>query len=355
MKKKDQSFFIVLTLYHLMFAAIAWHYSLATPGDAYHYWHLTKDWKDYFHIGPDVIKLINYPFSKILKLPFWVGFVLYSGIGLYAILGLYRFSLQYTNARNQMGKYLLLGIFLLPNLHFWTSVVGKEAIIFLSISWIIIHYAKGKYGSLKHVAGWLLLASIRPHVALFLLLAIGMTEIFAGRKWDIKKVAIMGLGVLGAFGLYLMTLQLLNRNPFDIGYILERNDASLIAFKRAGSYVPMIEYNWLERIFALNFRPLFEADSLFTFILSAENFLVLILMAFATFSFIKHYQIINLDTFARISLCFFMVSSLFFIQRYSCLGIFVRTKMMYLPFVLIVAVKISNVKNTNRDTNHATF
>lgn len=351
MKKKDQSFFIVLTLYHLMFAAIAWHYSLATPGDAYHYWHLTKDWKDYFHIGPDVIRLINYPFSKILKLPFWVGFVLYSSIGLYAILGLYRFSLQYTNARNQMGKYLLLGVFLLPNLHFWTSVVGKEAIIFLSISWIIIHYAKREYGSLKHIAGWLLLASIRPHVALFLLLAIGMTEIFAGRKWDFKKLAIMGLGVLGAFGLYLMTLHLLNRNPFDIGYILERNDASLIAFKRAGSYVPMIEYNWLERIVALNFRPFFERSaSLYSLVLSLENVLVVIILSYAGIIYARKFKTIKLGNFARIAIWFFLISSLFFIQRYSCLGIFVRTKIMYLPFLLITALQIiAQIKSPHRD------
>lgn len=343
MYKKWLGFPVFLLIYHLCFALIAWQYNLKNPADAYRYWHLTEAWTTYFKIGTDIIKLINYPFSKILQLPFWCGFICYSLIGYYSINQLYHFAKDYIKPNNNWGSYLLMSIFLFPNLHFWTSVIGKEPIVFLAITWIIINQAKDKYFTFQYIFGWILLMLIRPHVAMFLLLAISFALIISDKGFSRKKALIIIPTIILSSGLYLMTMHLLNRNPFDLAYILERNDASLIAFKRADSYVPMINYNIFERFFALNFRPLFtDSVSLYSFVLSAENLLVLILVVVALLIYMLRYRLINLNLFARIALLFFIISSLFFIQRYSCLGIFVRTKIMYLPFVLILAVKIIN-------------
>lgn len=343
MKSRKWLFPVFLLLYHSAFAFIAWQYNLANPSDAYKYWHFEGNWIDFFSIGTDVIKFINYPFVKVLNLPFWMGFSMYSLIGYYAILELYRFAQSYVNPQHDTVKYGLMGVFLLPNLHFWTAIIGKEPLVFLAITWIIIKQTEKQYINFKYFVGWLLLILIRPHVALFLLLAIGITLLIKDSQLTRKKIGIaIGLATC-SLGLYLMTMHLLNRNPFDLAYILERNNASLVAFKRANSYVPMIDYNWIERIFALNFRPLFfDAHSFFSLVLSVENVLTLLLMFLALMSYIVRFKTIKLDTFARISLLFFVVSSLFFIQRYSCLGIFVRTKIMYAPFVLILAIKILN-------------
>lgn len=346
MKRQERTFSVFLLVYHLVFVVIVWQYYLHHGGDAQKYWQLSNGWGSYLNPGTDVIKFINYPFASILNMPFWCGFMLYSWIGFYAIYKLYRFALKYINPSTALGTYLLMAVFLLPNLHFWTSVIGKEPIVFLAITWIMINYSEKKYLSFKFLFGALLLILIRPHVALFLLISMALAIIFNSKKSSGKKIAIGVVTVVLSFGLYLMTMHLLNRNPFDIAYILERNDASLVAFKRAGSYVPMIDYNFFERIFALNFLPLFsESKTLFDIVLSAENFLTLILLISSILIYGINYKKIKLDMFSQVALVFFVISSLFFIQRYSCLGIFVRTKIMYLPFVFIVAVKIlSSVK-----------
>jgi len=353
MNRKWLGFPFFLLIYHLSFALIAWQYNLKNPSDAYRYWYLTESWTEYFKVGTDVIKLINYPFSKILQLPFWFGFVCYSLIGYYSINKLYHFAKDYIKPNSNWSSYLLMSIFLLPNLHFWTSIIGKEPVVFLAITWIIINQAKAKYFTFQCVFGWILLMLIRPHVAMFLLLAISFALIISDNGFSRKKILIVISTFILSSGLYLMTMHLLNRNPFDIAYILERNDASLLAFKRADSYVPMINYNIFERFFALNFRPLFaDSVSLYSFVLSVENLLVLILLVVALLFYILRYRIIKLDLLARTVLLFFIISSLFFIQRYSCLGIFVRTKIMYLPFVLILAVKIvTSFKSASNKTN----
>ncbi len=347
MKLKRLGFPVFLLIYHLIFAVIAWQYNLQHKSDSYRYWHFTQNWKTYFHIGTDIIKLINYPFVRVLNLPFWTGFLIHSLIGFFAIYELYKFSLKYIIPNNSWVKYLLMVIFLLPNLHFWTSIIGKEPIVFLTITWILIKHSQRNYLSFKYILGWLLLVMIRPHVSMFLLISISLATVFYEKKLTLKKILIIVSMSISVLLMYLMTMQLLNRDPFDIAYILERNDASLIAFKRAGSYVPMISYNLFEKFFALNFRPLFaDADSLFSFILSVENFLTLLILFYALYVYISSYKIIKFDVFARISLLFFVVSSLFFIQRYSCLGIFVRTKVMYLPFVMVVVLKIFSVSKS---------
>lgn len=351
MKSKEWVFPFFLLVYHLAFAFLAWQYNLHNASDAYRYWHLTEDWKQYLEVGTDVIKLINYPFTKFLQLPFWAGFIIHSLIGFYAIVELYKFASQRVGTSNRWSKYGLMLIFLLPNLHFWTSIIGKEPIVFLATTWVVINCSFKQFKNPKLWLGAILLMLIRPHVAMFLLIAIGLVFVLKGKVWTWKKGLLIALLVAVSMGLYLMTMQLLNRNPFNIAYILERNNASLLAFKRAGSYVPMLEYNILERLFALNFRPFFEKPlSLYSLVLSAENLIILVILLYALGWLIRHYRRVKLDDFFQIAVWFGLISSLFFIQRYSCLGIFVRTKIMYLPFLLIAALQIiTQIKSPPRD------
>lgn len=351
MKIKCLGFPIFLMLYHLAFTCISWLYIQQNMGDAHLYWHLEKSWGDYLGVGPEIIRLINYPLSNILQLPFWSGFLLYSLIGIYPIILLYQFALDYISPSISWKKYFLMFVFLLPNLHFWTSMLGKEPVVFLAIVWIIINQIKCKYLHFQYLFGWILLILIRPHVAMFLLLAVSFSFLVRDKGFSMKKVMIIITTFIFSLGLYLMTMYLLHRNPFDLQLILERNDASLIAFRRADSYIPMIDYNMFERFFALNFRPLFfDSESLYSFVLSVENFFVIIILFLALARYSLNFRLIKVDIFGKIACSFFVISSLFFIQRYSCLGIFVRTKIMYMPFLLIAALQIiTQIKTPPRD------
>ena len=351
MKSKEWVFPFFLLIYHLAFALVAWQYNLQHTSDAHRYWNLTKDWTQYFTVGTDIIKLINYPFAKCLQLPFLTGFIIHSLVGYYAIYELYKFADQRINNSSVWSRYLLMGILLLPNLHFWTSIIGKEPLVFLATTWIMINLSERKFKDPKLWTGALLLVLIRPHVAMFLLLAIGIAWMAKDRKLTWEKGVLALVVLLSSIGLYLMTMQLLNRGPFNIAYILERNDSSLRAFRRAGSYVPMIDYNWFERIFAPNFRPFFEKPfSFYSLVLSGENLIVLALLLYSFYLFIVHYRRVKFDVFFQMAFWFVLISSLFFIQRYSCLGIFVRTKIMYLPFFLIATLQIiTQIKSPPKD------
>lgn len=153
MKNRELGFRMALFLYHLMFAGIAYAYFLYNKGDAHNYWNLTEHWTSYIGIGTKVIKLINYPLVAVLKLPFWFGLLIYNLIGFVAIWELYSFAHHYISPKTKMADLLLKILCLLPNLHFWTSIIGKEPVVFLAVTWIMTEYADAKFYSLKSILG----------------------------------------------------------------------------------------------------------------------------------------------------------------------------------------------------------
>lgn len=80
-------------------------------------------WIDFLKPGTDVVKFLSFPLVKFFNLPFWSGFPhLQSAqfcrradsLPIYCIAG-----------SNVKLHVLVLVLMLLPNLHFWTSLIGK--------------------------------------------------------------------------------------------------------------------------------------------------------------------------------------------------------------------------------------
>src|SRR5690606_24127356 len=79
------------------------------------------------------------------------------------------------------GYVLFPLIFFLPNLHFWSSGVGKDTTLFLCI-------AMFSYGIMKPftripllVISMLLAMAIRPHIVLFLMVGFGLAYVLGGK------------------------------------------------------------------------------------------------------------------------------------------------------------------------------
>lgn len=68
---------------------------------------------------------------------------------------------------------------------------------------------------------------------------------------------------------------------------------------------------------------------------SIENALVLLIYLLAVVVVIIFYKKIIFPQWMKIAFLFALIASLLYIQRYANLGIFMRTKIMFQPFVLI--------------------
>jgi len=338
--KKNKVLFI-LFLYHIIITVCSYQFALAHMGDSHFYWGETFDilqysWLDFAHFGNDTVLFINYPFLR-LGAPLLLGFLLYSFVGFLGIVKALQWAECVTQNKLQYkGINLMYLVFFLPNLHFWTATLGKEPLVFFGIASVFYAMARQKYKTISFIIGGLLLVLIRPHVALMLFMTVLLVFLFQ-KKWSVAQRLKIGIGALSVVVLlFYSTLQLAKIYYFDWNRIQYYNAFSIQSFKHSGSYVPMLDYYIPHKLAAFLFQPLFfDAHSLLRVLASIENLLVLIIHLLALYVISSRFAKIQWHDWMKIALLFTLISSLLYIQRYANLGIFMRTKIQFMPFEVI--------------------
>jgi hypothetical protein len=332
--------------YFFLFLVANYIYRLSHKSDADLYWARSfdinrYDWLFFLKFNNHFMLFINYPFIK-LGVPFWGGFLLYGVVG---FLGIYLFrswAVQVLPNGFRLGSVTLLPfLFWLPNLHIWVANLGKEALIFFGISACL-------YGSLslkKHwyylVIGGFLVLMIRPHVAFMWLLGF-VISLFFSKTFSLRlnfKWIILGLFILliSFFGM----LQIIKVFDWNWEKIIASNQRSLAFFKSSGSYVPIADYTPFYKWFTFYFRPLFyDVHTPLSLLASIENFVVLFFHIVVVFLLTKKRFKISLPVWSVTILFAAFIAALLFVERYANLGIFMRTKVMFQPFVLVVLMWI---------------
>lgn len=339
--------YVLLFCYHLIFIAFAYWYRLQRgTSDAHLYWGKKFDindysWFDFASYGTNFILFLNYPFIK-LGFPFWSGFLIYGTIGFLGILKWMQWTEKVFGEKLYFrGVNVLPMVFFLPNLHIWTAALGKEAIVFWGIASVFYAFSIKKHYTFSAITGVLVVFLIRPHVALMLLSAFVIVLFFNSNYSFKKRITIAFISVFIVSVLVYMVFQLSKIRYWNWNRIKYYNDYSILSFNDSGSYVPMLEYNYGYKLFSFNFRPLFfDANSILQYLASIENILLLFIHLLALFFVLRFYSKIEFQQWIKITFLFTLISSLLFVQRYANLGIFMRTKMMFQPFMLIALLCI---------------
>src|SRR4051794_40579954 len=173
----DKKILTLLFFWHIIIGiGFVFYTSMSGGSDALGYWILQKD-RGWNFIVKSIqsgsvsgyIFLINYLPSNVLKLSFFTGSMLYVLLGYTGFVYLYKIIQE--NIPNykmlQNVKVLQIPIFpyllFLPNINFWTSGLGKDTIVFLSITIFIyaLQNIKKRFGYI--VVATLLSVFIRPH------------------------------------------------------------------------------------------------------------------------------------------------------------------------------------------------
>ncbi|GGD30183.1 hypothetical protein GCM10011343_20490 [Flavobacterium orientale] len=333
---------LLLGVYHIPFVVVSYYHRDARGhSDAHTYWSVYKDisersWFSFLDFSTDFILFLNYYPIK-LGLPFWFGFLVYGCIG---YLGYYYF-LKFTLIvfKDSSKKYLtpiIILVALWPSLHYWTATLGKEPIVFLSLSYIFWATVSTNRSLLKMGIAFLFLAFIRPHVALFLLTAYAIVGLFYF-KTTLKRKSLFTVCALlvGGFLVH-QVLQIARIKRLDWERIKRFNDFSLSSFSSSGSYVPMESYTLFYKMFSFYFRPLAsDVKSLVQFFAAVENYVLLSLHVVALGMLLLYFhklKKLRLSFMWWVSFIFMLICGVIYIWRYANLGIFMRTKIMYAPF-----------------------
>jgi hypothetical protein len=344
-KRLDSRFMTFLFFYHSLLAIVYYLYALFNPSDSRGYFGRAfnkirgEEWLDYFGVSTTFIDFVSFFFVNRLGFTYEACMAIFSWFGFLGFLYFYILFQERIKSRPTLyGFDAIRIIFLLPNLHFWSSSLGKGSLIFLGFG--LFFYAIGKPGvriAALILGGWIIF-QIRPHIFYVILIAMGLAYTFSTKGVAIGyRIAI--LLVAGFLLVYInediVKLTGLEDEPlFDP--LLSHRARELT---KATSGIDITNYSIPEKLFAFWFRPLFfDAPGVLGIIISFEN--VFYLIFFLRLIRPKGFKFIfSSDVIVKTSLFTFLGVSFALAQISGNLGLAMRQKSQVMILVLFVILK----------------
>ena len=334
---KNSKNIILLTslyIYHLIISIIFYFISFTRTSDAFNYYHRTlENIQDYtsvaFSFGTKFIDSIVHFLIQILNFSYLNTFLFFSSISFLGLVLLYHILVQ----QKHISSYGALILFL-PGVHFWTSSLGKDSLIFLFLSLSLYALVKNKIYILG--ISILFIFLIRPHIALMLIIAIIFSFMIKAKvKLSIK--IFFSFILLSFLFLVLQTvMQYVGIDSFEniFEYISQRQQYNL----EGGSSIIISEMNILEKYLTFWFRPFFENLNFNYIIISIENLIYLLM----TLYIIKNRQYI-IWNHAMLTIVLYILFVTFILSSTTAnFGIIVRQKIMLFPMFYYIFIVVAS-------------
>lgn len=334
-----------LFYYKIVFGIIYALYVFFLGGDALGYWKfglqqvqvVDPTWLKYYGVSTTFVLFVIYPFSKILGLSFLSGSVMFAFLAFLGFTYLYIMLLPYAKYIKIKGIQLFPAIFFLPNLNFWSSGVGKDALIFMAIA-MFIYCTRNVYKNILLIGiSFFIAYHLRPHIGILMGASLFAAFLTGGGLTINQKIvgSILGIGAL--IVIWPTASEFLKLDSFSVESFQNVANAQIANLNRSsvGSAVDLASYSLPLRIFTYLYRPLFfDAHNAFALIVSFENFLYLLLsLSLFNVNVIKTYR--KAPIYFKTGIIAFVGSALAFSNSLSNLGIAMRMKNMTMIYLIM--------------------
>lgn len=339
---RDQQVLRKLFFFHLLMGT---YYCFFIQGDAIGYWRVPKAYtmetfKEGLFNGEGTMFMyaFNYLFSNLLNMSYLSNTLLFSFFGFMGLTFFYLVAVQTVPYNKIISGYVLFPlIFFLPNLHFWSSGVGKDTTLFLCIGMFTYGLMKPFQRIPLLVLAGLLSMAIRPHITLFLMIGFGLAYVFGGKVSPAQRfifsaaMIAVGLAILPSV-MEFAKIEEASAEGFDK---FATGKAAVLSRSSAGSAIDISSYPFPLKVLTFWFRPaLFDVRNLNGLIAALENLLLLIV-------FIKAMRTSPIRAFKAAPfvikglVIFLVVGTLAFSQSLGNMGIMIRMRNMFLPGMII--------------------
>ena len=339
---RDQQVLRKLFFFHLLMGT---YYCFFILGDAVGYWRVPKAYtmetfKDGLFNGEGTMFMyaFNYLFSNLLNMSYLSNTLLFSLFGFMGLTFFYLVAVQTVPYNKIISGYVLFPlIFFLPNLHFWSSGVGKDTTLFLCIGMFTYGLMKPFQRIPLLVLAGLLSMAIRPHITLFLMVGFGLAYVFGGKVSPAQRfifsaaMIAVGLAILPSV-MEFAKIEEASAEGFDK---FATGKAAVLSRSSTGSAIDISSYPFPLKVLTFWFRPaLFDVRNLNGLIAALENLLLLLV-------FIKAMRTSPIRAFKAAPfvikglVIFLVVGTLAFSQSLGNMGIMIRMRNMFLPGMII--------------------
>lgn len=349
----ERKWMLILFFYHSLLAVAYYSYALFNPSDSKGYFakalskYLGDNWLNYFGISTKFIEFFSFFLVNRLGFTYESSMVIFSWLGFLGFLLFYIFFRERVLTTPVVfGLDIVLLILFLPNLHFWSSSLGKGSLIFFGFGLFFfgVNRPAPRLWALL-LGGWIIF-QIRPHIFFVILIAIAVAYTFSTRGVAISYRIVILLAA--AFLLYYIYEDILTLTGLDDESILDpviSHRASELS--KATSGIDIINYSIPEKLFAFWFRPLFfDVTGILGVIVSFENlFYLLFFIRLITPGGI-HFLATG-DAIVKTSFLTFVGVSVALAQISGNLGLAMRQKSQVMMLMLFVIIKYMDQKRVD--------
>ena len=338
----------LLTITYIITAMFSFSDSLA-----YYNRSLEADvWMDLWGTSTTFITFLGWIFSHWIGLSYQAIMLIFSYFGYLAVVLLYITAKENISLPPVWQHLTFIEIvFLLPNLHYWSSSLGKGSVILLGLGLFGFGLSRFNYRVLPLLAGGFLVYMVRPHIMLAIALSIMLGVIFTrtGIKWYARMfIFLLAVGV--AYLISDTVVEFAETDSLNLNVLSsEALSHRVEELSRAGSGVDIQNYNIFMKLFTFWFRPLFfDGVSAVGLIASVENLFCLYMAFVIIKEGITNWR--NWNGWFRICFFFFLLGSFILAQVSGNLGIAMRQKTQIMPFFFIIFCKALTYRQTVTDS-----
>ncbi|REG91530.1 hypothetical protein C8N25_104144 [Algoriphagus antarcticus] len=340
--------------YHMFFGLVYWAYAQLNRSDSVNYFHHTKDWRnwfDAFSAGTDFVEWLAFPWINWFGFNYDMMMFLTTWLGFWGFVYFYLFFKENLRFNPKFEGWDAITIFMfLPNMHFWTASLGKGAIIFAGIGFLV-YGLSWPAKRIFHIAfGSFLCYMVRPHILFAILIGMGVGFVLGREKVPFyQKYLVVFFAIGMSIFVYEDLVVYLGYDPNNLVDSFEEESAlNSGRLQSAGSGVDMGSYSMPMKLFTFWFRPLFiDSPNLLGIAISFENALYIYM-----FSKVIHKDFL---TYIKIAPAMVKMSAVVFISIsismtfvMSNLGIIIRQKSQIMYFMLFVVVAFMDWQKTTR-------
>lgn len=344
------SVFALAYVAHAGCGVLFYYYSLANLSDSTGYYEDIWGFGDEgFGVGTKFIFFFVQHSRDLVGGTFLDYFLLFQAAGFCGVAILMRiFEEIWLELDREQPLYTYLLIFL-PGLHFWTSAIGKDALIFPGICLSLWAAMQIRRRYLWMGVGLLVVLLVRPHIALVMVAAVMLTLLLDKGSRIYTKIALIGASAAGmgfAASSVQSTFQLDVTSADSVADFLARHDQIT---QGSSDALNVVEGNVAEKFFSLLFRPFFyDAEGAFGYIASVENAVLLLIIG--TFLFRIRDSVILFRSIAlfRYAAVMAMGVAIVLTLVYYNVGLGLRQKTMFVPALLAMYVVLLGFREARR-------
>lgn len=335
-----------LWFFHLLVGTGYYFLTRNGGGDAWGYWKRAKEMDSddfWFNLleskGTGFMNALNYFPTKVLDLGFFTNTILYSFIGFLGFVFFYLIAYQVIPFNSKFKGYALFPLlFFMPNLHFWSSGIGKDTLLFFCIGM----FCYGLLNIIKRlpliIIALLLSYLIRPHITLFLVVSFGLAYVLGGQVSSGKRVlfSVLLIGVGIVILPTVMEYAKIEEATVESFDDFSERKVDVLSREHTGSSLDISSYPFPLKVFTFLFRPLFfDINGIPAVVASFENLLLLILSYIVIVKNNFKTTFKNAPFVIKGMLFFLIIGTLAFSQSLGNLGIMIRMRNMFLPGLVI--------------------